>query len=102
MFLPDLIRIIQREDNYGYRLSDVKSFQEMGPGNLHSIGPTRLCSDHFIKGAKSDDPLSPDWVPSVFSHTPATKRGKREKDMESLSHHFYFGHREKSFSGQCP
>ncbi|ROK34517.1 hypothetical protein DPX16_0399 [Anabarilius grahami] len=30
--------------------------------------------------AESADPLFPDWIPSVFSRTPATKR-KREKDM---------------------
>ncbi|XP_051502433.1 THAP domain-containing protein 1-like [Myxocyprinus asiaticus] len=48
---------------------------------------TRLCSEHFIKGAKSDDLLSPDWVPSVFSHTPTTKKRKREKDMKRYEQH---------------
>lgn len=43
---------------------------------------TRLCSEHFIKGAKSDDPSSPDWVPSVFSQSPVTKKRKRKKDVE--------------------
>ena len=27
-----------------------------------------LCSSHFISGSKSDDPLSPDYVPSQFAH----------------------------------
>uniref|UniRef100_A0A8D0CPL0 THAP-type domain-containing protein n=1 Tax=Sander lucioperca TaxID=283035 RepID=A0A8D0CPL0_SANLU len=54
-----------------------------GNGTWQPSQYTRLCSDHFIKGAKSDDLLSPDWVPSVFSHTPVTKKRKREKDMES-------------------
>ncbi|CAL8249835.1 unnamed protein product [Boreogadus saida] len=46
-------------------------------------GSTRKKLEHFIKSAKCDDPLSPDWVPSIFSHIPATKKRKREKDMES-------------------
>ncbi|KAJ8368768.1 hypothetical protein SKAU_G00087960 [Synaphobranchus kaupii] len=48
---------------------------------------TRLCNEHFITGAKCDDPLSPDWVPSVFSHTPATKKRKKEHDMERYEQH---------------
>ncbi len=28
---------------------------------------TWLCSAHFISGKKSNDPLSPDYIPSVFS-----------------------------------
>ena len=30
---------------------------------------SRVCSSHFISGSPSKDPLSPDYVPSVFSFT---------------------------------
>ncbi|XP_065114905.1 uncharacterized protein [Paramisgurnus dabryanus] len=46
------------------------------------INNARVCSAHFISGAKSDDPSSPDWVPSVFLQTTATKKRKRKKDVE--------------------
>ena len=39
-----------------------------------------LCSEHFISGKKSDDPLSPDFVPTVFNYmqSPEKRRGKRQ------------------------
>ena len=41
--------------------------------NKHSF----LCSDHFITGKKSQDPLSPDFVPSVFKHVDSPAKRKR-------------------------
>ncbi|XP_072571862.1 uncharacterized protein [Paramormyrops kingsleyae] len=37
--------------------------------NLQPSKYSWIFSEHFIKGQKSDDPLSPDYVPSVFVHT---------------------------------
>ena len=36
------------------------------PGNYSWV-----CSRHFINGKKSNDPLSPDYVPSVFDFVPS-------------------------------
>ena len=33
-----------------------------------------MCSAHFIKGVKSDDPLSPDYIPIVIDHTTCYKK----------------------------
>ena len=41
-----------------------------------------LCSAHFISGEKSNDPLSPDYVPSVFAHTRSPLKRKLVKDMD--------------------
>uniref|UniRef100_A0A8C1LVD3 THAP-type domain-containing protein n=3 Tax=Cyprinus carpio TaxID=7962 RepID=A0A8C1LVD3_CYPCA len=35
---------------------------------------SRICSEHFLQGQKSDDPLSPDYVPSVFVHTKSPEK----------------------------
>ena len=43
--------------------------------NQHSF----LCSDHFTTGRKSQDPLSPDFVPSVFQYTDSPTRKKTVK-----------------------
>ena len=39
---------------------------------------TWLCGRHFISGTKSDDPLDPDFVPSIFNHvsTPMKRKMK--------------------------
>ena len=37
-----------------------------------------LCSSHFISGSKSDDPLSPDYIPSQFAHVASPAKRKRE------------------------
>ncbi|KAK3885153.1 hypothetical protein Pcinc_010634 [Petrolisthes cinctipes] len=37
---------------------------------------TRLCSDHFAKGHRDSNPLSPNFVPSIFHHTPTSLCGQ--------------------------
>ncbi|KAK3886711.1 hypothetical protein Pcinc_009143 [Petrolisthes cinctipes] len=45
---------------------------------------TRLCSDHFAKGHRDSNPFSPDFVPSIFHHTPSHKRHQRHQAMETF------------------
>ncbi|XP_060755369.1 peroxynitrite isomerase THAP4-like isoform X1 [Neoarius graeffei] len=45
---------------------------------------SRLCSDHFISGARSNHPLSPDFVPSVFQHTSSPVKRKGQQSLESF------------------
>ena len=42
-----------------------------------------LCSSHFISGLKSDDPLSPDYVPSLFEHVASPAKRKRKNELEA-------------------
>ena len=41
-----------------------------------------LCSSHFIGHKKSDDPLSPDYVPSVFKYVKRPVKRKWKQDLE--------------------
>ncbi|XP_010785928.1 THAP domain-containing protein 11-like isoform X2 [Notothenia coriiceps] len=42
----------------------------------------RLCSDHFISGRKSDNPLSPDFIPSIFDYLPSPEKTRRKTRLE--------------------
>ena len=41
----------------------------------------RLCSQHFVSGAKSDDPLSPDYVPTIFRFMKSPKKRKQSRAL---------------------
>ena len=41
-----------------------------------------ICSAHFLSGCKSNDRVSPDYVPSVLNHVTSPKKRKLVKDME--------------------
>ncbi|XP_063729929.1 DNA endonuclease RBBP8 isoform X2 [Eleginops maclovinus] len=42
----------------------------------------RLCSDHFISGRKSDNPLSPDFIPSIFDYLPSPEKRRHKTRLE--------------------
>ena len=42
---------------------------------------TWICSAHFISGAKSDDPLSPIHVPTVFSYVESLVKRQGEQNL---------------------
>ncbi|XP_030015473.1 uncharacterized protein LOC115436698 [Sphaeramia orbicularis] len=44
---------------------------------------SRVCSDHFIEG-KSDNPKSPDYVPSLFSHLRSPQKRKAREHLETF------------------
>lgn len=41
-----------------------------------------VCSAHFVSGKKSDDPLSPDYVPSLFNHVKSPQKRRVKRQLE--------------------
>ena len=44
-----------------------------------------LCSAHFVSDCKSSDPLSPDYVPRIFSHVRNPQKRRAEQDLTSYT-----------------
>ncbi|XP_038063173.1 THAP domain-containing protein 11-like [Patiria miniata] len=51
------------------------------PGWMPNDG-SRLCSAHFISGKQSRNPLSPDYVPSVFPDTTSPDKKRKRTALE--------------------
>ena len=51
----------------------------------HPIEYSYVCSAHFVGGQKCNDPLSPDFVPSLFKHIRTPLKRKRRHDFEAFS-----------------
>ena len=49
--------------------------------NEHSF----LCSAHFVSGKKSQDPISPDFVPNVFRHMDSFAKRKKMRDLNKYT-----------------
>ena len=41
-----------------------------------------VCSAHFVSGNKSDDPLSPDYIPRVFSYVGSSDKHRSKRQLE--------------------
>ena len=46
------------------------------------VDNARLCSEHFVTGAKSDDPLHIDYVATVFAFVPVAGASRKRKSID--------------------
>ncbi|KAI4830170.1 hypothetical protein KUCAC02_001820 [Chaenocephalus aceratus] len=44
---------------------------------------SRLCSQHFVSGRNNDNPMSPDYIPSLFAYS--TSAGQRQGSIYATS-----------------
>ena len=51
----------------------------------HLLEHSWLCSRHFASGAKSHDPCSPDYIPSVFSFCSSPVKRRQAANMKSYN-----------------
>ncbi len=46
---------------------------------------TRICSAHFVGGSKSDDPVPPAYIPTLFQHVGSPTKRKAESQLASYN-----------------
>uniref|UniRef100_A0A3P9LUP1 THAP domain-containing protein 1 n=1 Tax=Oryzias latipes TaxID=8090 RepID=A0A3P9LUP1_ORYLA len=49
-----------------------------------STDASRLCSEHFVSGKQSKNQFSPDYIPSVFKHTPSPEKRKHLAELANF------------------
>uniref|UniRef100_A0A3B3QI30 THAP-type domain-containing protein n=1 Tax=Paramormyrops kingsleyae TaxID=1676925 RepID=A0A3B3QI30_9TELE len=54
----------------------------IGRSNWNPGSETWICGFHFASGKKSDDPLHPDYVPSIFSFTSPTNQTRPVNNLK--------------------
>ena len=43
-----------------------------------------ICSEHFLTGERSDNPLAPNFIPTLFKHVDSPSKRKLVKDMDNF------------------
>ena len=68
-----VFRLNQREERWIAAVSR----KDWAPTNY-----TWICSQHFVSGSKSNDPPSPNYVPSIFSFVKSPVKRRAADDMK--------------------
>ena len=56
--------------------------KENWPKSEKQVDNARLCGEHFVTGAKSDDPLHTDYIPTVFAFVPVAGALRKRKSID--------------------
>ena len=56
--------------------------RENWPKSEKQVDNARLCSEHFVTGAKSDDSLHINYIPTVFAFVPVAGASKKRKSID--------------------
>ena len=56
--------------------------RENWPKSEKQVDNARFCSEHFVTGTKSDDPLHIDYVPIVCAFVPVTSASRKRKSID--------------------
>lgn len=69
---------------YRFPVDPIKRAQWIAAVGRKDWQPTEynwICSAHFVGGFKSNDPLSPAYIPSIFVHVDSPVKKKAQQDM---------------------
>ena len=56
--------------------------RENWPKSEKEVDNARLCSEHFVTGAKSDDPFHINYIHTVFAFVPVDGASRKRKSID--------------------